>query len=54
MQTLNKNKKEFVYCDNRRCADTTCQRWYKNAPFDELIQMNRFELKKDGTCKYKL
>lgn len=51
-----KKKKEnkFVYCDNRKCADTTCQRWYKNAPFDELILINRFELTKDGACKHKL
>ena len=47
------NMKKIVYCDNRKCTNK-CKRWYRNAPFDELISVNRFELKKDGTCKNRL
>lgn len=48
----NKDKKErFTYCDNRECADFSCQRWLKHAPFDEVVYVKRRELGKDGMCK---
>lgn len=44
----------FYYCDNRECADFSCERWIKHAPFDEIIHVIRFELGKNGECKNRL
>lgn len=45
---------KFKYCDNRECADMSCQRWYKHAPFDEMITVVRYKLDKDGKCKERI
>lgn len=45
---------KFVYCDNRECADSACRRWYKHAPFNEVIVVRRCKLDKNGMCKDRL
>lgn len=45
---------EFIYCDNRECADFSCQRWIKHAHFDQIIRCGRFQLDKNGNCKQKI
>ena len=49
-----KDKEKFIYCDNRECADTSCSRWIKHAPFETVLRVIRYKKEKDGTCKYKI
>lgn len=51
---MKKKTDKFVYCDNRKCADFSCQRYIKHSPYDEVITVTRYELDKDGKCKYKI
>lgn len=44
----------IIYCDNRECADMSCGRWIKHAPWDEVITVIRYELDKNGNCKHRL
>lgn len=48
------NETDFHYCDNGECADFSCERWIKHAPFDEIVRVIRHELDKNGHCKYRL
>ncbi len=48
------NSSHFIYCDNRECADTSCSRWIKHAPFETVLRVIRYKKEKDGTCKYKI
>ena len=50
---MKKTTYKFVYCDNKQCSNK-CLRWYQNAPFDQMIKVARYELKKDGTCKNRI
>lgn len=45
---------EIVYCDNRLCGDMSCARYIKNAKFDVMIKVKRFQLDKDGKCKNRI
>lgn len=50
----NKDDAKIYYCDNRECADYSCMRWIKHAPFSEVITVIRCELDKHGICQNRL
>lgn len=54
MKKIIKKDNKMIYCDNRKCADSTCMRWIKHSPMDEVITVMRFELDKNGECKNRL
>lgn len=43
-----------VFCDNRKCADFSCMRWIKHAPYDEIIKVRRFKLDENQMCDYRI
>lgn len=52
---VEKSRKEIVdkevYCDTRNCPYKQCLRRLTNAPFDELVQVVRYEFDKNGKCE---
>ena len=46
---------DITFCNNRKCEQTDCERFYKNAPFDVLLSWSTFNDKSDEegkACKY--
>lgn len=54
MKKIVKEENKMIYCDNRKCADSTCMRWIKHSSMDKVITVMRFELDKNGKCKNRL
>ena len=43
-------EEKFVYCNQRFCPHTECMRHYANAPFDQMIRVDRFYPGEEWEC----